>query len=669
MPPRTFANAIAGTNAPLSRMPPRTFANAITGTNAPLSRMPPRTFANAITGTNSPLSHVVGPTFANALSATNVSPAHVDAGVGTEARPTYVNSGTSPPRYTDRETAMLRMLWRLAASDARLRRPLLEPQEAALALSAAPLVVNNSRLVDRALYGRAQQLARLRYPDNTNAFWTDQFMPRWEAMSGLGEDTDVSSLYDIREEIARRLAIKLGKIFVNVFINEHAPRADVRTEAVGVSSTATTVTVGGRKRYGEFYSVTQGSSVSRSYDAARHMVGRPNMGDILGTVRAGGSALVFGLGSSGAGKTYCLFGKQEEHTAGYVDMLLEQLREMGCVAKLKRVFELAGTIDAPELAGPTPWKGAVSGLVTPTLRDLTPFLIAEGEVHLMLDRVEEHRRTAATVNNPHSSRGHVFFVWEVVHPSTPDKRGLLTLVDMAGIEDATESVRQIIREVAVKTGKDLSGKRTEDRLYDVLHAIERIRHEDELRRRLRPPRPAVKPGQYGEVRTVGIEASAILSGWYHGERVHSYKSVAETLLQGLFIQQTLLDVSFYFQRRAGVMDAADGFKLVKARWDPPPAGGKARRPHYTRSSTFVDYTSPEYAPVGAPSLEALFRDFAKYRDRDPTGLVSVLKTIEAERTSGTDQTYCMLAVVNPMLAFGAEESIADTLAYAQSVSV
>ena len=589
------------------------------------------------------------------------------------------------PVVSDREVAMRKQLWRLAAAGAlkdAQKDKALKNLKAARNAQPVPKVsattgmqtdlmdeivepaavvepvvpdVQTQKQVDRDLFNRADRLARLKTSTNTNSFW-DEFDPAWNSLrSQNGNTANLSSLYGLRTEIAIRLAAKLGKIFVNVFVNEHPPGGVPTAPPVPVGTTVNSVMVAGHE-YKPFYTVTQGASVQASYNAAKMVKDRPSMGDILATVKAGGSALVFGLGSSGSGKSYCLFGAPPS-TPGYMALLLSQLTDMGCEATLERVFELSGEIDADELVSNKPFTGPLSNLVKPEIRDFTAEVTKAPNSAQMLARVDALRKVARTVNNPRSSRGHVFFVWRVVNAKT-GKAGVLTLVDMAGIEDATESLRQVIREMPLSTGQAKAHE--DDRLYDVLRAVSALRRNKLLDK---------PPSKWATVPEVGPQVAAILTGRKAGKEVHPYTDVVTTVLQGLFIQQTLLDISFYFQQRANVEGAAKKYRMWDRNWTPKktPKGYKMT---YTRNSSIVNYADSTYMPQAAATFDDMFGiGFIKGKSRDPTRVISVMKTIEGLRSPGTEQTYCMLAVINPMLKFGALESMEDTLKYAQSVSV
>jgi hypothetical protein len=167
-------------------------------------------------------------------------------------------------------------------------------------------------------------------------------------------------------------------------------------------------------------------------------------------VARGYSQVILGFGASGAGKTYTIFGDDE--SLGIYQLARTCLEELGCALKMA-VFEeyvdkfnIVGTIVTGKLIFLLDGIGIQKKLKEITTEDeKDEFKKEVGED--ILKRITQHRlkknRIKATFNNFESSRSHLYIVLEAT--KTPDIKGYLTFVDMAGFEQPYDIYSKLIK--------------------------------------------------------------------------------------------------------------------------------------------------------------------------------------------------------------------------------
>jgi hypothetical protein len=177
----------------------------------------------------------------------------------------------------------------------------------------------------------------------------------------------------------------------------------------------------------------------------------------------GRSVVVFAYGYSGTGKTTCIFGRGLEDE-GSIKRSIRSIQKQNVSNKviMSRVFELYGTMDLTSAYKTLQSQKKI--LKTATSSRVFNYSIGKLEfeidnLHLLDEKVSQlnkerlkgsnnkldprlERRIKCTPNNPSSSRGNLFLVFEVQISETK-KRGYLMFCDMSGIENPIAIARSI----------------------------------------------------------------------------------------------------------------------------------------------------------------------------------------------------------------------------------
>lgn len=206
------------------------------------------------------------------------------------------------------------------------------------------------------------------------------------------------------------------------------------------------------------------------------MLGHNGFHDLFEKVATGRSLVVFAYGLSGSGKTFSTMGKgSSAGGGGWIDGVLQlglnYLVSTGQKIFLKSVFELyrsnLSTINPPTLIDV---KGRIIQSFGNILGDVsqktelpldqTTIPLAGfdnkelnvADVNNLLNAVKTGRkntgREKATVNNPESSRSHLFIVFEV---RAGNRTSYLTFVDMAGQETPRDIMRFYLKGMGLQT--------------------------------------------------------------------------------------------------------------------------------------------------------------------------------------------------------------------------
>lgn len=133
--------------------------------------------------------------------------------------------------------------------------------------------------------------------------------------------------------------------------------------------------------------------------------------------------IFFGYGFSGSGKTFALFGKETQK--GLVQLSNDYLKERGAKVTVNQMFEIAGKIQPEGL-----------NKIKLTSQFIAHTIDYGKSFEENLAKVEKLRgdenRIKYTVNNPESSRSHLFIRFKIEYKNSSS---YLTFVDMAGAED------------------------------------------------------------------------------------------------------------------------------------------------------------------------------------------------------------------------------------------
>jgi len=233
------------------------------------------------------------------------------------------------------------------------------------------------------------------------------------------------------------------------------------------------------KTYGPFFSVFDNMSNKQIYsgDDSKQSPRIQYLKGLFDQLRSGYSNFIFGYGYSGSGKTYSLFGKSGKDT-GILQLGLNDLNKYCTSIRYKAIFELYGQI-SPRIEKTVyssnlyvyhdPDKIFTSGefpLVDQTFVSINNKYDEKiNPINKILDEITQHRinqgRIKSTINNPESSRGHLFILFEV---KCGDTTSYLTIVDMAGVENPIdiknsyfpkESVEYVLSATSDKTTRQL----------------------------------------------------------------------------------------------------------------------------------------------------------------------------------------------------------------------
>ena len=554
---------------------------------------------------------------------------------------------------------------RVQALEARLEAPV----QPIISESAEPEPEVARNLAQEA-WNAAQRLVKAKGPvanTNSNKSWyTNLFDIIGDGRLTDGRKQRIRPKYP---EIKLRLAQLLGRIFVNVIINRHEPSAAVqRPQDAYLALLKTTrppailpagnpadgVSVQGT-RYGSFYTVTDlgnNGSVEQSY-AAKAGGDALSVLDIAKTALDGGSVTIFGYGFSGSGKTFALLG--DGSSVGYMPLILADLNDVGASIKPVRFFELYGGIDVP----------ALTQRRNLSTEEAIRYSVQEYPVEAGIWGAQgcmERRHTEKTINNPFSSRGHLFLVFEVrLGVST----GYITFVDMAGMEDSRISLQSAVDIYDSHRARKMSEATKNEILFSTCRAIDYYASPAGSRK-VTPNMIWTDTNSIGS--TISPEVKAILSGSVLTPQgkvkiIHDL-NLRSTIPEGFYVTQTLNDLKFFFRTRAGLPTKA--VKLPDGQWTTKTTN------RYNKFTTFVDYTTFDIkAPLpfrpGLAGLDEFIQTTA--RDQDPTGMITLMRVLGNLGSEPGSEAYSMVAVINDLVPYKPLEAAIDTLQFAKDVSV
>ena len=165
--------------------------------------------------------------------------------------------------------------------------------------------------------------------------------------------------------------------------------------------------------------------------------------DMIDQVYEGYHVAFFGYGYSGSGKSYTLLNNKTDDK-GILILFINQALSSGATITVDKVFELYNevNVDTSGIITLNPKtdktdktdKTLITTTTTPTITNITTENITN-----LLTSIEKSRKDAnrisATMNNPESSRSHLFIKLKIVKEG---KTGYLTICDMGGRENPIE---------------------------------------------------------------------------------------------------------------------------------------------------------------------------------------------------------------------------------------
>ena len=163
--------------------------------------------------------------------------------------------------------------------------------------------------------------------------------------------------------------------------------------------------------------------------------------DMINQVYEGYHVAFFGYGYSGSGKSYTLLNNNNGDNKGILIQFINQALSTGATITVDKVFELynevnvdtSGQISLNPKTNKTN-KTLIKTLITPTITNITTQNITD-----LLKNIEDSRKAAnrisKTMNNPESSRSHLFIKLKIANKG---KTGYLTICDMGGRENPIE---------------------------------------------------------------------------------------------------------------------------------------------------------------------------------------------------------------------------------------
>ena len=185
-------------------------------------------------------------------------------------------------------------------------------------------------------------------------------------------------------------------------------------------------------------------------------------------LRDGYSNFIFGYGYSGSGKTYTLYGKTED--VGMIQFGLNDLITDGYKIELIYAFDIYGFMKYTTSTGLV-IDSSIIHYITPneTLSKnieihqkinseiISPTKIDKTNLYSVFNNLNQFRiknkSIKETINNPESSRGHLFLTFEI---TKNDKKSYLTVIDMAGIEDPLAIIGFYFEHLSPNNGNSIS---------------------------------------------------------------------------------------------------------------------------------------------------------------------------------------------------------------------
>ena len=185
-----------------------------------------------------------------------------------------------------------------------------------------------------------------------------------------------------------------------------------------------------------------------------------------------------------------------------------------------------------------------------------------------------------------------------------------------------------------------------------------------------------------------IELAPNLATYLHRtRRLHAFPNVASTILEGFFVAQTLVDLQLLLKKRnSGAKQSSEYYRKtfpnVNCVWPRNPTP-QTPMPYFSSDCTFVNaeelvantsskpprlQTLLDNEKLLYPQAQNTSAERSSLPIFDPTRMVSLLRSISEMGTAPDLNFMTMVAVVNPLIPYGAAQAAKSTLQFAKSVS-
>lgn len=181
------------------------------------------------------------------------------------------------------------------------------------------------------------------------------------------------------------------------------------------------------KQYGEYYNVFEKKSNEQVFDGLKTTINQ---------VISGYNIILFGYGYSGSGKTYTLLGNDNNEGILYksIEHLSTDILNIDC-----KIHEIYGKIEPTNLGRINlSHNNYFQEKITNNFKHELKKILSD----VNLQRIN-NGQVKFTTNNPLSSRGHLFI--ELVINFKNGKNGILSFIDMAGVEDPYDLSKMFLR--------------------------------------------------------------------------------------------------------------------------------------------------------------------------------------------------------------------------------
>lgn len=189
---------------------------------------------------------------------------------------------------------------------------------------------------------------------------------------------------------------------------------------------------------------------------------------VFDQLKDGYSNFIFGYGYSGSGKTYTLYGKDQD--IGIIQYGLNDLLNENYKVELIYAFDIYGIMKYNTIHGLTvessiikyistedEFNNSINNNIYLNNQTINPTLIDKTNLYKVFSDLNEFRKTnkciKETINNTESSRGHLFLTFEI---SKNDKKSYLTVIDTAGIEDPITIIGFYFEKLSHNNGNSIS---------------------------------------------------------------------------------------------------------------------------------------------------------------------------------------------------------------------
>ena len=351
-------------------------------------------------------------------------------------------------------------------------------------------------------------------------------------------------------------------------------------------------------------------------------------------MRSGYHLIVFGYGYSGAGKTYTLLGKDIDSGLTQRGLMYLFNAQSGVKIEMAFAFELYSALSEKSGDENILYLGQVINLFNEAKQqgelfgELKANITSASDIDKIMKDITNYRkkkdRIRATINNPESSRSHLFVRFKCTFPD--NSVGMLTLVDAGGQENPVE----IANEMIFRNSSNIALSK----LPFVAKDIPQIIRAPWTKTSAYQPKPIVFTPTLKKALTE-TEIKALIA--LNADPRLLYKRAIKTIKEGFYINETLNHLRWFLLKQqdlvveeAVTLNVFDNNPKVQV--------------EYVPGNNFVDPASKESASVFMkPVFDALFN----------------------EKPGKTK--FVMIAALNPNTDVKHCSSSIKTLEYAQSV--